>query len=182
MIIFTHDIYFLAILEQKAEAVGVSLTKNYIRRTANGFGVHSQSLPFDVEGTKARSQLRQMQVDAQRAKKDGDDDRHRMLTTAAYGRLRLLGALRRRGLVQWRCSTFWRRRPQKLKAVVVTDDDYKQIEAGMSKSSKFEHDAASPVGRLPIPDPEELLADIENLETFRVAVDKRNRQGIPARA
>ena len=185
MIIFTHDIYFLAILEQKAEAVGASLTKNYIRRTANGFGVHSQSLPFDVEGTKARvGQLRQMQVDAQRAKKDGDDDRHRMLTTAAYGRLRLawercVEEVLFNGVVQRfgeGVST------QKLKAVVVTDDDYKQIEAGMSKSSKFEHDAASPVGRLPIPDPEELLADIENLETFRVAVDKRNRQGIPARA
>ena len=185
VIIFTHDIYFLAILEQKDEAVGASLTKNYIRRTANGFGVHSQSLPFDVEGTKARvGQLRQMQVDAQRAKKDGDDDRHRMLTTAAYGRLRLawercVEEVLFNGVVQRfgeGVST------QKLKAVVVTDDDYKQIEAGMSKSSKFEHDAASPVGRLPIPDPEELLADIENLETFRVAVDKRNRQGIPARA
>ncbi len=185
VIIFTHDIYFLAILEQKAEAVGTSLVKNYIRRTANGFGVHSQSLPFDVEGTRARvGQLRQMQVEAQRAKRDGDDDRHRVLTSTAYGRLRLAwercveevlfnGVIQRFGEG---VSTL------KLKAVVVTDDDYKQIEAGMSKSSKFEHDAASPVGRLPIPDPEELLADIESLEAFRVAVDKRNRQGIPARA
>jgi energy-coupling factor transporter ATP-binding protein EcfA2 len=184
VIIFTHDIYFLAILEQKAEAVGASLAKNYIRRTANGFGVHSQSLPFDVEGTKARvGQLRQMQVGTQRAKKDGDDDRHRMLTTTAYGKLRLAwercveevllnGVIQRFGEG---VST------QKLKAVVVTDDDYKQIEAGMSKSSKFEHDAASPVGRLPIPDPDELLADIESLETFRVALDKRNRLGVPAR-
>jgi len=185
VIIFTHDIYFLAILEQKAEAVGASLAKNYIRRTANGYGVHSQSLPFDVEATKARvGQLRQMQVEAQRAKKGGDDDHHRMLTTTAYGKLRLAwercieevlfnGVIQRFGEG---VST------QKLKAVVVTDDDYNQIEAGMSKSSKFEHDAASPVGRLPIPDPEDLLADIESLELFRATVDKRNKQGIPARA
>jgi hypothetical protein len=71
---------------------------------------------------------------------------------------------------------------QRLKAVLVTDDDYKQIEAGMAKSSKFEHDAASPVGRLPIPAPDELSADIERLEKFRVTVDKRNKQGIAARA
>ncbi len=185
VIIFTHDIYFLTILGQKAVAVGASLVKNYIRRTASGFGVHSESLPFDVEGTKARvGQLRQMQVEVQRAKKDGDDDQHRMLTSAAYGRLRLAwercveevllnGVIQRLGEG---VSTL------KLKAVVVTDDDYKQIESGMSKSSKFEHDAASPVGRLPIPDPEELMADIESLEAFRVAVDKRNKQGIPTRA
>ena len=107
-----------------------------------------------------------------------------MLTTTAYGKLRLAwercieevlfnGVIQRFGEG---VST------QKLKAVVVTDDDYKQIEAGMSKSSKFEHDAASPVGRLPIPDPEDLLADIESLELFRATVDKRNKQGIPARA
>ncbi len=185
VIVFTHDIYFLAILEQKAEAVGARLAKNYIRRTADGYGVHSQSLPFDVEGTKARvGQLRQMQAAADKAKRNGDDDRHRMLTTSAYGKLRLAwercveevllnGAVQRFGEG---VST------QRLKAVAVTDDDYKQIEGGMSKSSKFEHDAASPVGRLPIPEPDELLADIESLEAFRAAVDKRNRQGIPTRA
>ena len=52
----------------------------------------------------------------------------------------------------------------------------------MSKSSKFEHDAAGLVGRLPIPDPDELSADIESLEAFRLAVDQRNKQGIPVRA
>lgn len=185
VIIFTHDIYFLAILEQKADAIGSTLAKNYIRRTAQGFGVHSQDLPFDVVGTKARvGQLRQVLAEAQKAKKDGDDDRLRMVTSFAYSRLRLAwercveevlfnGVIQRFGEG---IST------QKLKAVLVTDDDYKQIDAGMTKSSKFEHDAASPVGRLPIPDPSELSQDIEKLEAFRMAVDKRNKQGITARA
>lgn len=185
VIVFTHDIYFMAILEQKAEAAGAPLSKNYIRRAANGFGVHSQDLPFDVVGTRARvAQLRQMLVEVQRAKKDGDDDRLRMLTTATYGKLRLawercVEEVLLNGVVQRfgeGVST------QKLKAVLVTDDDYKQIDSGMTKSSKFEHDAASPVGRLPIPDPDELSNDIEALEAFRVAVDKRNKQGIATRA
>ncbi len=185
VIVFTHDIYFLAILEQKAEAVGATLAKNYIRRAPNGFGVHSQDLPFDVVGTKTRvGQLRQMLVEAKKAKSDGDDDRLRMLTTATYGKLRLawercVEEVLLNGVVQRfgeGVST------KKLKAVLVTDDDYRQIDAGMTKSSKFEHDAASRVGRLPIPDPDELSKDIDSLEAFRVAVDTRNRQGIATRA
>lgn len=185
VIVFTHDIYFLAILEQKAEAIGATLVKNYIRRTSSGFGVHSKELPFDVVNTKARiGQLRQMLVDARNAKKDGDDDRLRTITTFAYGRLRLawercVEEVLLNGVVQRfgeGVST------QRLKPVLVTDDDYKQIDAGMTKSSKFEHDAASSVGRLPVPDPDELSGDIEELEAFRAAVDKRNKQGIAARA
>lgn len=184
VIVFTHDIYFLAILEQKAKALGVSLTSNYIRRTSQGFGVHSQDLPFDVVSTKNRvSKLRLMLAEAQKAKDDGDDDRLRMVTTSVYGKLRLAwercveevllnGVVERFGEG---VST------QRLKVVLVTDDDYKQIEAGMTKSSKFEHDAASSVGRLPIPDIDELLADIECLETFRKAVEKRKSQGIATR-
>ena len=167
---FTHDIYFLAILEQKAEAAGTLLAKNYIRRTSNGFGVHSQDLPFDVVGTKARvGQLHQILADAQKAKKDGDDDQLRIITTFAYGRLRLawercVEEVLLNGVVQLfgeGIST------QKLEPVLVMDDEWKQI------------DVASPVGRLPIPDHNELSADIESLEAFRaVAVDKRKKLGI----
>jgi len=185
VIVFTHDIYFLAILEQKAKAIGAPLTSNYIRRTSQGFGVHSQDLPFDVVSTKNRViQLRKMLVEAQKAKDDGDDDRLRMVTTSIYGKLRqawercveevlLNGVVQRFGEG---VST------QRLKVVLVTDDDYKQIETGMTKSSKFEHDAASSVGRLPIPDTDELSTDIECLETFRATIEKRKNQGIATRA
>ena len=62
---------------------------------------------------------------------------------------------------------------QRLKGVTVTDADYEIICAGMTKSSKFEHDAALASGRLPIPHPDELSADIEHLESWRAAVSKR---------
>ena len=176
VIVFTHDIYFLCILEQKTEELGAALTKNYIRRTAQGFGVHSQDLPFDVLGTKDRlGRLKQMSVEVRRAQKDGNDDEHRRLTSLCYGRLRLAwercieevllnGAVQRFGEG---VST------QKLKSVVVTDDDYREVDAGMTKSSKFEHDAAMATGRLPIPDPDELDQDIAKLSAWRDAVNKR---------
>lgn len=62
---------------------------------------------------------------------------------------------------------------QRLKSVVVTDDDYREIDAGMTKSSKFEHDAATAVGRLPVPEPDELEQDIRNLSAWRDIVNNR---------
>lgn len=176
VIVFTHDIYFLLILEQKAEEVGATLTKNYIRKTADGYGVHSEDLPFDVLGTKDRlGRLRQILVGVRKAAKDGDEDLQRLLTTKCYGQLRLAwercieevllnGAVQRFGEG---VST------QRLKGVTVTDDDYREIDSGMTKSSKFEHDAAAAVGRLPIPEPDELSDDIERLAKWRETLNKR---------
>lgn len=184
VIIFTHDIYFLCILEQKVEELGTALTKNYIRRTAQGYGVHSHDLPFDVLGTKDRlGRLRQELVAIRKAHKDGDEDKHRLLTAACYGKLRLAwercveevllnGAVQRFGEG---VST------QRLKSVVVIDHDYLEVETGMSKSSKFEHDAAMAVGRLPIPEPEELEQDIEKLSAWRIKLDKRLKETSKAR-
>lgn len=185
VIVFTHDIYFLCILEQKAAEIGAELTKNYIRRTGQGFGVHSQDLPFDVLGTKDRiSRLRQMLVNIRKAQQDGNDDEHRHMTATCYGRLRLAwercieevlfnGAVQRFGEG---VST------QRLKSVAVTDDDYREVEAGMTKSSKFEHDAAIAVGRLPVPDSDELSEDIERLARWRDLVNKRLGEVAKARA
>ncbi|CAJ0807917.1 AAA family ATPase [Ralstonia thomasii] len=178
VIVFTHDIYFLCILEQKADELKATLQANYIRRTGDGFGAHSEGLPFDVLGTKNRvGKLRQMLVEIRKAYAAGDEDGHRALTARAYGDLRLAwercveevlfnGAIQRFGEG---VST------QKLKEVTVSDDDYRAIEAGMTKSSKFEHDAAVRVGRLPIPQPDELGEDIEKLESWRLlVVGRRN--------
>jgi hypothetical protein len=146
VIVFTHDIYFLCILEQKADELKAALQPNYIRRTADGFGAHAEGLPFDVLGTKNRvGRLRQMLVEIRQAHQSGEEDKHRALTARAYGDLRLAweryveevlfnGAIQRFGEG---VST------QRLKEVEVSDDDYRAIEAGMTKCSKFEHDAAS---------------------------------------
>ncbi|SAK48919.1 recombination protein F [Caballeronia pedi] len=185
VIVFTHDIYFLCILEQKAQELGAKLTTNYIRRTAAGFGAHSDELPFDVLGTKGRiGRLKQMLQAVQKAHKDGEEDTQRALTARTYGRLRLAwergveevlfnGAIQRFGEG---VST------QRLKEVTVSDDDYRAIDAGMTKSSKFEHDAAMGVGRLPVPHPDELSMDIENFESWRSAILKRNNDVRAARA
>jgi len=124
-----------------------------------------------------------MLVEVRKAQKVGNDDEHRHLTAACYGKLRLAwercieevllnGAVQRFGEG---VST------QRLKSVVVTDDDYREIDAGMTKSSKFEHDAAMAVGRLPVPEPDELEQDIAKLDAWRKTVDDRLRTIAKAR-
>lgn len=62
----------------------------------------------------------------------------------------------------------------RLRHVVVEDDDYKEIDAGMSKSSKFEHDAAATI-HLPVPDHDEVKEDIDRLDIWRLkVVNRRN--------
>ena len=122
-------------------------------------------------------------VAVRKAEKEGDEDLQRQLTAKCYGQLRLAwercieevllnGAVQRFGEG---VST------QRLKGVTVTDDDYREIDTGMTKSSKFEHDAAAPVGRLPIPAPDELSGDIESLVRWRETIDKRVKNTAKAR-
>ena len=61
---------------------------------------------------------------------------------------------------------------KRLQGVVVEDDDYKAIEAGMTKCSFFAHDSAQ-AAQLPIPRPDEFRADVEALESWRALVEKR---------
>ena len=61
---------------------------------------------------------------------------------------------------------------QPLVRVVVEDADYKLIEQAMTKCSNHAHDQAL-MGGAAMPEPDELLADINSLDDWRVAVDKR---------
>jgi hypothetical protein len=63
---------------------------------------------------------------------------------------------------------------QLLAGVEVDDTDYSVIEAGMTKCSNYAgHDQAL-LGGTAIPEPDELLADINGLEDWRTGVVKRS--------
>jgi hypothetical protein len=175
VIVLTHDIYFLCILQQEAAAVGLDLSPQCIRRTPAGFGVQTDRLPFDAMSTSKRVKiLRQMHAVAAKAHTDGDDDSAKRNTHDAYYHLRLAWE---RGveevLFQGAVTRFDEGiSTQKLSYVVVEDGDYVTINAGMTKSSKFAHDPAT-AAHLPTPHPDELSADIEALETWRRSVEAR---------
>lgn len=182
VIVLTHDIYFLCILQQEAEAAGLDLLPQCIRKAPIGFGVQNDRLPFDAMPTSKRvTSLRQMHTAAANAHKTGDAEEAKKLTRDAYYHLRLAWE---RGveevLFQGAVTRFGEGvSTQKLSYVEVDDTDYKAIDAGMTKSSKFAHDPA--LGALlPTPHPDELLADINDLETWRKNVEKR-KEAVRAR-
>jgi len=176
VIVLTHDIYFLCILQQEADAAGLDLAPQCIRKAPAGFGVHTDRLPFDAMTTTKRvKSLRQMHEVAAKAHKTGDEDEAKRHTRDAYYHLRMAWE---RGveevLFQGAVTRFGEGiSTQKLSYVVVEDVDYQQIEAGMTKSSKFAaHDPALGA-HLPTPHPDELLDDIEALEIWRNSIETR---------
>lgn len=177
VIVLTHDIYFLCILQQQAVAAGIELAQQCIRKTPAGFGVQTDRLPFDTMTTSQRVRfLRNAQVATAKAHKEGDEDEEKKLTRDAYYHLRLAWE---RGveevLFQGTITRFNEGiSTQRLKDVVVEDDDYAQINEGMTKSSKFAHDPALGA-HLPTPNPNELLLDINKLETWRSSVENRKK-------
>jgi AAA domain len=175
VIVLTHDIYFLCILQQEADAAGVNFDPQCIRKAPAGFGVQTDRLPFDAMTTSKRvKSLRVMHEATARAHKAGDDDEATRLTRDTYYNLRLAWE---RGveevLFQGAVTRFNEGiSTQKLSYVVVEDSDYAVINEGMTKSSKFAHDPALGA-QLPTPHPDDLLADIESLETWRNSVETR---------
>ncbi len=175
VIVLTHDIYFLCILQQEAEVAGLDFSPQCIRRDSTGFGVQTERLPFDAMSTAKRvKSLRQMQVAAAKAHNVGDEDEVKRITRDTYYHLRMAWERSvEEVLFQGAVTRFDEGiSTQKLSYVVVEDSDYEKIEAGMTRSSKFAHDPAS-AAHLPTPHPDELSADIEALETWRKIVDDR---------
>ncbi len=179
VIVLTHDIYFLCILQQEANSAGIELLPQCIRKAPAGFGVQTDRLPFDAMVTSKRIvSLRKMHEAVAKAHKEGDVDEATRLTRDTYYHLRLAWE---RGVEEVLLHGVVTRfgegvSTQRLREVVVEDLDYAVINAEMTKSSKFAHDPALGA-HLPTPHPDELRVDIEVLETWRKSVESR-KEGI----
>ena len=178
VVIFTHDLYFLCILQQEAKQIGVEMATLSIKGTSGGFGICSESLPFaGATCSKRVGMLRSIQTDVVRLAKAGDDDVASKMTRDAYA---LLRETWERGVEEVLLSGTIMRfsegvSTQMLKEVEVCDDDYHSVTTGMTKCSKFSgHDGAASAN-VPTPSPDDLQADIEAFETWRKCVVNRQK-------
>ena len=175
VIIFTHDIYFLCVLIEEAGAAGIPITTQSLTRRQEGFGIPYAELPFEGKSTSKRvGTLRARHQTIAKLFKNGDEAAHRKETIDAYFHLRMAWeraveeVLLRNVVLRFRKGI----ETQKLSGVTVDDSDYAAVDAGMTKCSNYAHDKAF-IGGVAVPEPDELLADIEALEAWRVRIDKR---------
>ncbi len=178
VIVFTHDLYFLSILQHEAGQIGAPMQSSSLRRTPLGFGVASDTLPFDGAGAKARiGLLKNMQVDAARLHKENDEEGYAQRARQTYHRLR--DAWERTIEEVLLNGVVWRFKPnistQSLREVAVEDGDYAAIQNGMGKCSKYAHDGAAQA-QVALPLPQELYDDIVTLETWRKSIEDRRAQ------
>ncbi|MBX9607489.1 MAG: AAA family ATPase [Gammaproteobacteria bacterium] len=178
VIVFTHDIYFLCLLAEQAKLATVPMATQSLVRRAAGFGVADPDLPFEAKSTSKRvGALKAQHQLIQKLRNDGEEQAQRQETIDAYVRLRMAWeraveeVLLREVALRFRKSV----ETQRLSGVVVEDDDYAQVNAGMAKCSKYAHDNAH-MGGVAVPEPDELLADIMALENWRVKIVKRGEE------
>lgn len=177
VIVFTHDVYFLCILQQEAERLGVSIASLSLNKKPEGFGVAENQLPFEGAKTSSRvGMLRQWQVDCAKLHKAGDEPNFRRQTRDAYAFLRIAWeraieeVLFRNVVIRFRESV----ETTRLIEVIVEDSDYVAIETAMTKCSKYAaHDRAA-MGNIAVPTPDELSRDIEALENWRKSIELRS--------
>jgi len=177
VIVFTHDIYFLCILAEEAEAASVSIATQSLSRRTAGFGVADPDLPFEGKNTTKRiGSLKAQQQVIAKLYKDGEDQEHQKQTINAYFHLRMAWeraveeVLFRRVVLRFRKGI----ETQRLAEVFVDDNDYTQVESGMTKCSNYAHDKAF-IGGVAVPEPDELLKDITALEDWRDVIEKRSK-------
>ncbi|KAE8756114.1 AAA family ATPase [Paraburkholderia madseniana] len=178
VIVFTHDVYFLCILAEEAESAGVPVVTQSLTRRPEGFGVADPELPFEGKSAAKRiGALKAQQQVIAKLHKDGDEPEHRKQTVDAYFRLRMAWeraveeVLLRKVVLRFRKGV----ETQRLAEVSVDDSDYAQVDAGMTRCSNYAHDKAV-AGGVAVPDPDELLADITALETWRTLIEKRSQE------
>lgn len=176
VIIFTHDIYFLCLLAEEAKQVGAAVVTQSLTRRAEGFGVADPELPFEGKNASKRiGALKAQQQVIAKLHKDGEEQEHHRQTVDAYFRLRMAWeraveeVLLREVILRFRKGV----ETQRLAGVSVDDEDYAQVNTGMTKCSNYAHDKAM-MGGVAVPDPDELLADILALENWREQVHKRS--------
>lgn len=178
VIIFTHDIYFLCLLAEEAKQVGAAVATQSLTRRAEGFGIADPELPFEGKNASKRiGVLKAQQQVIAKLHKEGNEQEHHRQTVDAYFRLRMAWeraveeVLLREVILRFRKGV----ETQRLVGVSVDDDDYSQVNAGMSKCSNYAHDKAM-MGGVAVPEPDELLADILALENWRAQVHKRSEE------
>jgi hypothetical protein len=187
VIIFTHNIlFFNEVLDAAAAAdPQVPSIKRIVTKSTGGkFGIVSETdepwIAQKVTGRIARLQQRRKVLDAF---DDLETDEYRIAARSFYTDLRetwerLVEELLLGGVVErFNCGV----KTQSLKAVLVDDNDYRQVFVAMKRASEWSgHDMAAGKN-IPVPTPSDIKGDLDRIEAYRTTLVGRRKQLAKAR-
>jgi energy-coupling factor transporter ATP-binding protein EcfA2 len=178
VIVFTHDIVFLLALHRHADEQRVELYDQHLRRERLGAGVCEEELPWAAMKVKTRIGVlnKSWQV-ADKLHRDGKQRTYEREAIFIYGQLReawerAFEEVLLDGMVERYRENIQTQQVRKLSDI--TEQDCKQLEAGMTKCSKWlpGHDQAAAENE-DVPRPDELKTDIDALEEWVKNIRKR---------
>jgi hypothetical protein len=180
VIVFTHDIAFLLALESKVrELQNVYFHVQTVRNNGDYAGNLTDSRPWHAMNVNGRVKFLNTKLEGLRKLYQSENQSYNREAAEFYALLReTWESLIERDLLN---ETVYRFsvsvQTQRLKAVVVTNEDYQKIDLGMSKCSTwmFGHDKSVPLDANR-PNPEELLKDLRELEDFGKSIRKRQKE------
>lgn len=180
VIVFTHDVVFLLLLKQYAKDATLEPLDQHVRQLGAGAGVIAEELPWVAMPVKKKiGFLKSQWQSADKLHREGHQTLYEKDAQYLYGLLRegweraleevLLGKVveRYRPGVQTQ---------QVLMLADITEEDCRTLDAAMTKCSRWlpGHDEAA-AARAPVPGQDVLKADIEQLEGWIDAINKRRR-------
>ena len=178
VLVFTHDLVFLWMLQGVSAAHGVELVPRLFRRDASGTGIVSSEWPWDGQNVSTRIGVLKQTLQAFPKLAANDRKKYETEVRTFYGRLRdtweraveevLLNSAVRR--FQAEVQTLRLKNLHR-----ITEQQMQDFEAGMTKSSAWiqGHDHATALA-LPVPEPAEAVSDLEALERWVKELKKQN--------
>lgn len=180
VVVFTHDLVFLHMLRTAATDEGAQIEEREVRKHGPASGVCRDNAPIKAMGTRALvGELKDRCQVCAASFRAGEMETYEAQLTGAFGLLReaweraveevlLNGTVLR---FDHRVQT------QRLKHLHdITAEDLNQVEAGMTVCSNWlRGHAKAPAMNEPVPSPDELLVEVQRLESFVQALRKRGR-------
>ena len=178
VVIFSHDIVFLVALMEHAKKVDAEFKTQYLRREAGTAGHCSPELPWPALKVKERvGKLKELAVRATKAQENGGSAAYEPYAQRIYGLLReawerAVEEILLNGVVERFRKSVETHRARNL--AKITPEDLRAIEEAMTKCSTWlpGHDQAA-AQNTPLPEPDELLKDIEALDGWVKEARKR---------
>ena len=180
VIVFTHDITFLMMLQEEADKLKCKFDINSLTRKKTETGIPTSNPPWDALPVKGRlSELKNMHQTLKKVEDEKSEEEYKEKAKTLYGKLRETWERLIEELILNKTVRRFGREIQtnRLKKVVdLSDDDCQKVEYNMSKCSTMftGHDSAGPLIE-EIPDSDEIKTDIDALDIYIKMLRKRGR-------